>query len=135
MSDCILDSDVVIWYLRGRQDVGCVVRELAGRHRLCVSAITRAEVLCGMRDKERKATLQFLDACKTVPVSETTADIAADLIRNGRKSGRSVSLPDALIAASAIDHAAPLYSCNVAHMQFDGLELRPISTDDQRPSA
>jgi predicted nucleic acid-binding protein len=50
MADFLLDSDVVIWHLRGRAEVVELVLTLVRRGRVGLSAITRAEVLLGMRD-------------------------------------------------------------------------------------
>jgi predicted nucleic acid-binding protein len=56
MADFLLDSDVVIWHLRGNAAVVEFVLALARRGRLGLSAITRAEVLLGMRELERALT-------------------------------------------------------------------------------
>jgi predicted nucleic acid-binding protein len=64
MAEFLLDSDVVIWHLRGHAVVAEYVLNLARRGRIGVSAITRAEVLQGMREPERKATFGFLTPVK-----------------------------------------------------------------------
>jgi predicted nucleic acid-binding protein len=62
MADFLLDSDVVIWHLRGHSSIADRVLSLAHHGRIGLSAVARAEVLQGMREPERKATLGFLDA-------------------------------------------------------------------------
>ena len=122
----LLDSDVVIWHLRGKPSVVDLVMDLAGRGRLLVSAVTRAEVLVGLREEERPATLRFLDACATMPVDQTVADRAAALIRAGRSRGVTVHLPDALIGATAAVHAAPLFTCNTRHYSSYDIDVRQV---------
>jgi predicted nucleic acid-binding protein len=79
-----------------------LVLALAGKGRVGLSAVTRAEVLLGMRESEREFTLLFLDSCETLPVSAATADRAGEIFRGYRGQGITLSLPDALIGATAL---------------------------------
>jgi len=119
----LLDSDVVIWLLRGRQKVVEHVEKLAGRGQLLVSAITRAEVASGMRADEERATLRLLDGLTTVPVSGDIADHAGKMRCALRKRGITVHLPDAIIAATAADLDAELHTCNPKHYPDCGIAL------------
>lgn len=133
MPDFALDSDVVIWHLRGREPVVRLVLDLAERGRLALPAVVRAEVIQGMRDPEREATLGFLDACATLPVDADVADHAGEVMRAFRRVGRTLALPDVLIGATAVAYGTPLYTCNPRHYPvsgpFDRLDLRPVSPD------
>lgn len=126
MADFLLDSDVVIWHLRGRASIVRLVNELARKGRLCLSAITRAEVIQGMREPEGRATFQFLDACETLPVDARVATLGGELILLQRKHGITLALPDALIAATALGGNLQLYTCNARHYPMEGLDLRPV---------
>ena len=127
MADLLLDSDVVIWHLRGRSSVVERVLALARSGRLGLSAITRAEVLLGMREPERKATLDFLNACQTLSVDATVAEQGAEILRSFRANGVTISLPDALIGATALGREIPLYTCNPRHYPMPGLDLRNVA--------
>jgi predicted nucleic acid-binding protein len=127
MADFLLDSDVVIWHLRGRPAVVELVLTLARRGRMGLSAITRAEVLLGMREPERDPTLRFLDGCETLPVLAGTADRAGEIFRDFRSQGIPLSLPDALIGATALLAAIPLYTCNPRHYPMPDLDLRAVA--------
>lgn len=127
MADFLLDSDVVIWHLRGHSSIADHVLKLARRGRIGLSAIARAEVLQGMRAPERKATLGFLDACETYPVVAETADLAGEIVRSFRSRGVTIALPDALIGATALLDRLPLYTCNARHYPMEGLDLRALS--------
>lgn len=135
MADFALDSDVVIWHLRGREPVVRLVLDLAERGRLALPAVVRAEVIQGMRDPEREATLGFLDACATLPVDADVADHAGEVVRAFRRVGLTLALPDALIAATAVAYGAPLYTCNPRHYPVSGpldrLELRPVTAGER----
>lgn len=126
MADFLLDSDVVIWHLRGHAAVVELVLALARRGRLGLSAITRAEVLLGMREHERALTLPFLESCETLPVTAATADRAGEIFRGFRSQGITLSLPDALIGATALLASIPLYTCNPRHYPMPDLDLRAV---------
>jgi predicted nucleic acid-binding protein len=126
MADFLLDSDVVIWHLRGKATVVELVLTLARRGRIGLSAITRAEVLLGMREPERALTLRFLDSCETLPVLAATADRAGEIFRSFRSQGITLSLPDALIGATALLASIPLYTCNPRHYPMPDLDLRAV---------
>jgi predicted nucleic acid-binding protein len=126
MADFLLDSDVVIWHLRGKATVVELVLTLARRGRIGLSAITRAEVLLGMREPERALTLRFLDSCETLPVLAATADRAGEIFRTFRSQGITLSLPDALIGATALLASVPLYTCNPRHYPMPDLDLRAV---------
>jgi predicted nucleic acid-binding protein len=127
MAEFLLDSDLVIWHLRGRASIVELVLSLARKGRLALSAISRAEVLLGMRDSERDLTLLFLDNCETLPVTTATADRAGEIIRGFRARGVTLSLPDALIGATALLASIPLYTCNPKHYPMTDLDLRAVS--------
>jgi len=126
MADLLLDSDVVIWHLRGDRAVVELVLALARRGRIGLSAITRAEVLQGMREPERARTLPFLDSCETFPVTAATADRAGEIVREFRSQGITLSLPDTLIGATALLASIPLFTCNPRHYPMQDLDLRPV---------
>jgi predicted nucleic acid-binding protein len=127
MVDFLLDSDLVIWHLRGRAAIVELVLSLARKGRLALSAISRAEILLGMREPERDLTLLFLDSCETLSVTAATADRAGEIIRESRTRGVTLSLPDALIGATALLASIPLYTCNPRHYPMPHLDLRAVS--------
>ena len=80
-----------------------------------------------MREPERELTLLFLDSCETLPVTAATADRAGETIREFRPRGITLALPDALIGATALLAAIPLYTCNPRHYPLPGLDPRPVT--------
>ena len=127
MADVIVDSDLLIWHLRGRPAAVEYVRALSARGRLGVCAISRTEVLAGARPRELPTTEAFLDACETLPVDARVADRAAAWIRAERRKGLTVAVADALIGATAALAGIPLHTCNARHFQFEGLDVRNAS--------
>lgn len=114
MADLLLDTDVFVDHLRG-------ARELApGDHRIHYSVITRAELLAGTTATD--AVNILLGPFREITVNRGIAERAG---RIRRESG--VRLPDALIAATALEGGLGLVTRN--HADFDrvrGLRLRTL---------
>jgi toxin FitB len=115
VADLLVDTDVFIDHLRG-------ARELApGSHRIHYSVITRAELFAGNTASNLVSTL--LAPFREISVDRLVAERAG---RIRRESG--VRLPDALIAATAIEHKLALATRNRTDFgQVRGLRLRALS--------
>lgn len=104
----LLDSDVLVDHLRGHRRIA------VGNDELHVSAITRAELFAG-RDGEERRIRRLLEPMVNLPVDVAIAERAGRLRR-----GSNVRLPDALIAATALEHRLALVTRNVRH--FEGVK-------------
>ena len=71
--------------------------------------------------------MAFLDACETLAITRSEADRAGEIVRSCRSLGLTVALPDALIAATALEAGAPLYTCNPRHFPMTGLDVREVT--------
>jgi predicted nucleic acid-binding protein len=119
----LLDTGPVLRQLRGHQPTVQLLRQIGRSDRLAISAITRAEVRAGMREDERYATQKLLSRLTTFDVNSQIADLAGELIARSR-SQTLMSLPDALIAATALLEGITLVTYNVAHFSLvRGLSL------------
>ncbi len=117
----LVDTDVVIDHLRGRQEAVELLRSITGE--VCISVLTRFEVLAGMRSDERHPTRTLLDSLDNVPVTEEAATRAGEMARIYRAAHRSISPVDYLIAATAEVHGHQLITLNVRHFpMFPDLE-------------
>lgn len=66
--------------------------------------------------------MALLDSLAAIEVNEIVADRAGRLIYQYARRGIQLALPDALIAATALEHDLPLVTTNARH--FPMLELR-----------
>ena len=116
MAAHLLDTDVLVEYLRGRPRALSFLESLEGD--LLVSAITVAELWAGARGKEEEAALEtFLGAFEVLSVDLDTAREGGALRRKYGPS-HGTGLADALIAASALRRGAKLVTFNRRHFPF-----------------
>ncbi|MGC9349767.1 MAG: type II toxin-antitoxin system VapC family toxin [Anaerolineae bacterium] len=125
MPEYLLESNVLIQHLRGHEPTTDLLTRLALDGQLGLAAISRTEVLAGMRDYEAESTLAFLDALACYALDVATADRAGELIREFRRRGVTLDVPDAMIAATAIEHCLILLTYNPRHFPMDDVRLYP----------
>lgn len=127
MAPLLLDTDVLIEYLRGREQAASYLESL--EEELAVSAITVAELYAGVRGApEREALDRFLGAFRVLPVTREIAMMAGDFRRQWGPS-HGTDLPDAVLAATAESNRLALVTFNVRHYPM----LANVSAPYARP--
>jgi predicted nucleic acid-binding protein len=113
MARILVDSDVLVDHLRGH------VRFVSGRDEVHVSTITRSELFAGRLPDEARVRL-LLTAMTEIPVDAAIAERAGRIRRASH-----ARLPDALLAATAIEHGLTLVTRNARDFAaIRGLRLR-----------
>lgn len=114
----LLDTDVVIEYLRGRERAVKFLEGLEGD--LLLSAITVAELHSGVKGAEEERALEnFLLAFEVLPVDDAVAR-RGGLYRRDYAKSHGTELADALIAATAEAADALLVTHNRRHYPMLG---------------
>jgi predicted nucleic acid-binding protein len=126
MTAYLVDSNVLIDALRGRSGSVSLMRELGGTGSVACSVVTTAELLAGMRRNEAKATEDLLSGVRQYEVTVEIANLAGRLRNEGLAAGRSPSLLDMFIAATALIHGMVLVTYNRRHFPMPELKLYPI---------
>jgi predicted nucleic acid-binding protein len=111
-----IDSDVLIWHLRGERKALNLLRRLrdSGQFDLCIGAMQRAEVVFFMRLAEESSTLLFLAQFQTASVNQQIIDKAGEFYRKWNPiSGTDVN--DAILAATALRAGGKIYTLNLKH--------------------
>lgn len=120
---CLLDTDIVIDFLRRRNYARKLLEKWAGEGLLAISTLTHLEIHQGMKSGEEKATNVFLDGLVSVAVDVPIARRAGRIIGELRSKGVTVGIGDAIIAATAVQVGAPLLTNNVEHYPFAELKV------------
>lgn len=117
----LLDSDVLIWLLRGRPETLQRLETLDGP--FGVSVISRAEIWAGARDVEHRRIEELFLSLTTYGIDGPIADRAGNYLKQYRHRGRTLELADALIAATAVVNGLWLVTYNVSHFSMPELKL------------
>jgi predicted nucleic acid-binding protein len=127
MSDRLLDSTVVIDFLRGRQEAVNYLNSLLPVGAPLTHVVVVAEVIRGARDRREQAAIEASIApFQIVAPDEADARASLDLLRRYRLS-HGIGWADCLIAATAIRRDLIVVTTNVKHFTpIPGLRvLRP----------
>ena len=109
----LLDSDILVEFLRGREKAMRYLNDLDGD--LLVSVITIAELTAGARnDTEEQVLNEFLSPLAAIPVDRTIAE-RGGRYRQQYKHSHGTGLDDALIAATAEVMQLRLVTFNQRH--------------------
>ncbi len=118
----LVDTSVLIDYLRGDQQAAEVLERERAAAALHASEITRLEVLAGMQPAEEDGTRLLLSTIVWHPVDTEVAEEAGALGRKWLPSHLSIDSADLAIAATAIRTGSRLLTRNVRHFpMFSGL--------------
>lgn len=121
MSDYLLDSNILILYLRKTKGYYELLDTLAKDDTLFISVITRLEIIRGMHEREREETFDLLESLATIDITIEIADSAGELIRSWRTRGVVLEDADAIIAATALNSGLALVTTNAKHFPMPDL--------------
>jgi hypothetical protein len=126
MTNYLLDTNILIFRLRRYPQVEHLLHQLTDNGDWYISSIIRTEILAGMRSHEEKETLRLLNSLISLPVDNTIADRAGRLLHQYARQGLTLSFPDALIAATALEHTLTLVTTNAKHFPMPELSLHLV---------
>lgn len=111
-----IDTDVLIWHLRGEPKARGFLRGLTdeGPVELWIGAVQRAEIVFFMPSGEEDQTMLFLSRFRTAPVDQGVVDEAGRFYREWNKS-HGTDVNDALLAATARRAGGMIYTLNRKH--------------------
>jgi predicted nucleic acid-binding protein len=122
LSAALLDTDVLIDHLRGYRQLDLVDPTWK------ISVVTRCELFAG-RNANEQGLRRTLNGIDELSVDRTIAESAGRIRRVTQ-----LDIPDALIAATALEHQLPLMTRNRRHFErVAGLTLRdPFDQPDPK---
>lgn len=115
MKGHLLDSDIIIDFLRRKPEATELLKSLTGKGSVGCSSLSIIEVAGGIRSGEEKATYTFFRGLKLYPVTEKIGWLAADQQRKLREQGITVGTIDAAQAAICLVNNLILVTSNKRH--------------------
>ena len=127
MATYLLDTTVIIDALNGKRNRG---RALIGHaeqgNTLSCCAINIAEVYAGMRPKEEAKTAALLHSLQLCPITFPVAELAGRLKSEYGARGKTLSIPDAMIAAVALHYHLSLVTDNTKDFPMPELSFHTL---------
>ena len=110
----LVDTDVLVWYMRGNEKAKRAIKNLT---KLSISVVTYIELIQGLRNKEElnvlRNSLKGWNA-DIIYINEEISTKAMFLVEQYYLS-HSIQLADALIGATAVIYGLPLLTSNTKH--------------------
>jgi predicted nucleic acid-binding protein len=113
----VVDTDIFIAAMRQNKMAETLLRKYENNVRL--SAITVMELFVGAKTAEQKKAIEnILDDHEVIMIEKSISTLAIRLVKENNSHARSLHLPDALIAATCLEHQASLLTFNTKDFKF-----------------
>jgi len=109
-----VDSDVLIWFLRGKDDIVAELTNLIASQNILISPVSVTEIYAGARKNELSTISELFSLFNIVEINKDIAVKAGEYLRKYAKS-HSVEIADAFIGASVSILDATLWTFNLKH--------------------
>lgn len=115
--DNLLDTDVLIWYLKGNKKAYNLIHSL---NNFCISSITYMELVQGMKNKQELKNLQKTLKQWGVKVIFISEEISAKALFYMEEYflSHSMELADSLIGATCTNYGMTLITANDKHYKI-----------------
>jgi tRNA(fMet)-specific endonuclease VapC len=120
----VLDTDVLVDYLRGKGPGRNLVASLAGSLGYRVTAVTAFELALARSYSADPSPVRALVSVPCLPLGRRAGLRAGALLNDLRAAGREIGMRDAVQAAICLEAGVPLVTRNVRHFErVGGLEV------------
>lgn len=124
----VVDTSVIISYLRGNNPGASCLRSLIKQDRVILSTISAFELRLGETDEQNPSLENLFDVVKISNLDVSVATKAAGIFKRLEAQGNRIGLRDTFIGATAMDEGVPVYTQNVEH--FNRIpDLKVITPD------
>lgn len=100
MAKYIVDTNILIYFLRGNKKYVTYLRNFDDRGDIYCSLLTKFEIYIGMRETEKKSTIEFLDAIDDIGINKEITMKAYEYYKEYNKIN-GLNIIDAFISATA----------------------------------
>ncbi len=113
----IIDSDVLIWYLRGNESARIIVENNIP---FSISVITYMEIMQGMKNKDEMKIFQKQMQFWNIDIIQIDREISARAMFYVQEYALShaMTLADGLIAATVVQNGETLLTANDKHYKY-----------------
>ena len=126
MASILIDSDILIDYLRGAPTIVVHLQQLeAAGDRLCTCDIVITEVESGLSPTQSTAARRLTSSLVVLERNVAASRQAGRWRYDYARQGIALSTPDALIAATAFSNGAGILTRNVSHFPMTELTILP----------
>lgn len=119
----LIDTDILIWVLRGNKQYADLLQKLKDKSSLSVSTITIAEIYKNIYPAEIIKTENLLNEFQSLDVDSTIAKQAGLYWQQFIKVLKNLSLADCLIAGTANVNNAILVTLNTRHFPMNDIQV------------
>ncbi len=124
----VVDTDLVVDFLRGKGPGVSLVRELVASHRLRVTAITAFELRVGTDFLARRDDILRLVRSRTFPLDPASALRAGEVAATLRAAGQDIGMADCLQAGTCLNFDVTFATRNRKHFdRVEGLRLLDVA--------
>ena len=124
MTRFLLDSNVVMNWLKGKEPALSLVRHLAqSRYEVALNAVVVAEVHTGVHDEDRESIDALLSTLYYWPIERPVAVLAGQYRWQFAREGKQYDVQDMLIGAHALYLNETLVTDNIRDFPLPGLKL------------
>lgn len=119
----LLDTDILIWILRGRQEIIEYVSQLKNKSPIGISVISVAEIYMNIFPSEFINTEEHLEQYMLFDVDQKVAKLAGLYWQQYSKKLKNLGITDCFIAATANIHEVTLVSLNTKHFPMKDIQI------------
>ncbi len=113
----LCDTNILIEFYKNNPQIVQMLRKI-GQERLAISVVTQAELYYGAFNKAELLKIKnHLSLLQCYPIDTYISNTFIQLMESYSLSHK-LSIPDALIAATALRHGTRLYTLNIKDFRF-----------------
>lgn len=112
----LCDSNIFIHLFNGREDVKAALAKI-GNENIAVSIITYAEIIYGTKKAKLKTIKKYFDTLRIIDIDTSISKTFKSIVLN-YSYNHHIKIPDAFIAATAVNMNLVLYTENKKDFDF-----------------
>lgn len=125
MDKFLVDSDIIIWYLKGRDKESKLLKELSRDGELFFSVVTIAEIRAGLTKNVKKVIEELKNIFIPLDITTGIAELAGEF-----KQKYQLDIVDMFIAATAMTSNLTLVTYNQKHFPMPQINLyKPLDNN------